>query len=157
MMEGIGTKMNKMTAAVTASLLMVAVGTVGSVRAAPITREANLSGDSFQGGDPNATGRAVLDVMPAQGKICFLITYRRMIEPTYGSIHSGSMDFGGPLEVTLFNGDRGGRSSPIKGCARDLDRDTLREIKDQPRRFYVDINQHVYANSVIRGPLRRSR
>lgn len=147
--------MKKMIAATTASLVMLAFGAVGSVAAAPIMREANLSGDDFEGGDPNATGRAVLDVMPAQGKICFRITYRRMIEPTYGSIHSGSMEFGGPLEVTLFNGDRGGRPSLITGCARDQDPDTLREIKDHPRRFYVDINQHVYANSAIRGRLQR--
>ena len=154
--EGMDMKIKRMAAGMGASLMLIAVAAVGPVSAAPILREAALSGDDFQEGDPNATGRAALDVMPARGKICFRITYRRMVEPTYGSIHSGSMEFGGPLEVTLFNGDRGGRSSPIEGCVRNLDPETLREIKEHPRRFYVDLNQHVYANSAIRGLLQRS-
>ena len=128
---------------------------VGSVSAAPVPRQATLSGDGFEGGDPNARGRAVLRIAPSGGRVCFRISYRRMIEPTYGSVHSGSMESGGPLEVTLFNGDKGGRPSPIEGCAEDLPADVLREIKEHPSRFYVDINQHVYADSALRGPLMR--
>lgn len=143
--------------AAVAILLTVALSlvVVGAVSAAPAAREASLSGNDVEGGDPNASGRAVLRVAPVDGTICFRITYRRMIAPTYGSIHSGSKEFGGPLEVTLFNGDKGGRSSPIRGCVRDLSEDLLRDIKQHPRRFYVDINQHVYANSVIRGRIHK--
>lgn len=123
--------------------------------AAPGRRVATLSGQGFPGGDPNARGRAVLWVNPAQEKICFRIRFRRLIKPNYGSIHRGPRSSDGPLEVTLFNGDRGMRSSPIKGCARDLPREVVREIKRHPRRFYVELDQHTYANSTVRGRIRR--
>lgn len=116
-----------------------------------------VSGERVEGGDPDATGRAVLQVRPARGRICFRITFRRLINPNYGSIHSGSKQYGGPLEVTLFNGDKGMRSSPIEGCARDLSRDILREIKQNPRKFYVQLDQHTYANSIVRGRLHRPK
>ena len=154
-MGAVGGGWRMRTSTISGVLVALALLAVGSVSAAPAPREATLSGDGFDGGDPNGRGAAVLRVSPSDRKVCFRITYRRMIEPTYGSIHSGSMEFGGPLEVTLFNGDRGGRPSPIRGCARDLPADVLREINQHPRRFYVDINQHVYADSALRGPLMR--
>ena len=118
-------------------------------------RIAELSGRGFQGGDRNGSGNADLRIKPAQGKICFRITFKRLIDPNYGAILSGSMEYGGALEVTLFNGDRGMRSSPIKGCASNLEPRLLRSIKDHPRRFYVQIDQHTYANSALRGEIRR--
>ncbi|MDQ4145463.1 MAG: hypothetical protein M3198_17320 [Actinomycetota bacterium] len=118
-------------------------------------RIARLSGDGFQEGDPNASGRTDLKIRPARGTICFRITFKRMIDPNYGAILSGSLRYGGALEVTLFNGDRGMRPSPIEGCARNLEPRLLRSIRDEPRRFYVQIDQHSYANSAIRGRIRR--
>ena len=118
-------------------------------------READLSGRGFDSGDPNGTGHASLRIRPIDGKICFRITHRRIVDPNYGGIYSGPIDSYGVLEVTLFNGDRGMRPSPIEGCARNLERRLLRKIKRHPRRFYVQIDQHTFANSAVRGTLKR--
>ena len=69
-------------------------------------RVAELSGRGFEGGDPNATGKAVLRVNPAAGRICFRITFRRLIDPNFGGVYRGSRSTGGSSHVTLFNGDR---------------------------------------------------
>lgn len=52
-------------------------------------REAVPSGEGFSGGDPNATGRAELRIRPALERVCFHITFKKLVHPNYGSIHSG--------------------------------------------------------------------
>lgn len=138
------------TCALTAALTLV-VG--GLAAAAPARRTALMSGDTY-GGDPNGKGRAVLRVDPAANRVCFRITFRRVAKPNFGGIHRGN-DYGGPLEVTLFNGDKGPRSSPIRGCARDVARPILREIKNHPGRFWVKMNHYSYAKSSLSGRIRR--
>ena len=145
-----------------ASLVVVALGlstamVIGGIAlATPVKRVASLNGN-FEGGDPNASGRAVLRIDRAAARICFRITFEKMVEPTYGAILKGSADtnYGNELKITLFNGDQGGRSSPITGCARNLPRDVLKSINKHPRRFFVQIDQHVYENAVLRGEIRR--
>ncbi len=74
--------------------------------------------------------------------MCFRITYEGTeMNPTYGSIDRGHGDTG-EMELQLFNNDNGPHSSPIKGCVEDVERPLLREIKDHPRRFWVDIFQY---------------
>lgn len=140
----------KRTAALVAGLTVLVSGIA---LAEPARRTARLSGDTY-GGDPNATGRAVLRVDVPGNKVCFRITYRRLAEPNFGGLYRGN-EYGSALEVTLFNGDRGPRSSPIRGCARDLPRPILREIEEHPRRFWVKTSKYGYANSALSGRLHR--
>ena len=142
------TATKRISALVAALTLLVG----GLALAEPTRRTARLSGKTY-GGDPNGTGRAVLRVDVPGRKVCFRITYRRLVEPNFGGLHRGN-EYGSPLEVTLFNGDRGPRSSPIRGCARDLARPILREIEQHPRRFWVKISKYAYANSALSGRLR---
>ena len=130
--------------------LTVLVG--GLASAEPARRTARLSGKTYSG-DPNGTGRAVLRVDVPGNKVCFRITYRRLVEPNFGGLYRGN-EYGSALEVTLFTGDRGPRSSPIRGCARNVQRPILREIEDHPRRFWVKVSKYGYANSALSGRLR---
>ena len=149
--------MKRRIGVIVALVAAMAIVASGFASAGIGTRVARLSGEGFHGGDPNGMGRAVLRVDPAGEKVCFRITFKRLVDPNYGGIYKGSVGTGGSLEVTLFNGDEGMRPSPIKGCARDLPAGVLREIKKHPRRYFVQIDQHTYANSALRGEIRRPR
>lgn len=146
--------MRRMVASATAALLMGGL-LGGDAVADPVRRVASLSGDAtFYEGDPNASGRAVLKLTPARRKICFRITFKKMRDPFFGSIHQEDGDLG----VELFNGDRGTRSSPIKGCARDLNRKVIRKIARRPRNFLVHLTNHEYLHeSAVAGRLKRPR
>ena len=131
------------------AILALTVVAVGIAVAAPAKRVANLTSSS----DSNAKGRAVLRVNPAERRICFRITFEGTnMNPTYGGI-----DRGGPSRehaVQLFNNDNGPHSSPIEGCARELERRLVHEIKEHPRRFWVNLFQYGTDNE-LRGRIHR--
>ena len=134
-----------LTAAVLAAFILnTAVASADTAR-----RTATMSGDNG-----SKTGRAVLQVDSGANMICFQITFRGVHRPNFGGIYRGG-HYGAALEVTLFNGDRGPRSSPVTGCARDLARPIVKEIKEHPRRFWVKINHYSYPGSLLRGRIGR--
>lgn len=122
----------------------------GLAVAAPAPRVATMSGET----KPNATGRAALRIDPAANKVCFEITFEGVADPNFGSINRGNGN-GEVFEVELFNGDRGPRSSPVKGCARDVPRPILREIKEHPRRFWVNTSHYSFHDSAMIGRIRK--
>ena len=133
-------------------VLAMTVLAVGMAIAAPVKRVATLSSSS----DPDARGRAVLRVDRSERKICFRITWEdTTMNPTYGSIQRGE-GYGAQTEVQLFNNDNGPHSSPIEGCARDVERRLVREIKEHPKRFWVNIFQYASDNE-LEGRIRRAQ
>lgn len=141
--------MKRLSTSVLAVALALAVS-AGVAAADPARRTATLSGN-----DDSKTGRAVLRIDPPGGRICFRITFEGVHRPNFGGIYRGSHS-GAALEVTLFNGDRGPRSSPVEGCARDLARPIVREIKRHPGRFWVKINHYSFAGSLLTGKIERA-
>ena len=134
------------------AVLAVSVLAAGTAAAAPARRVATLSSPN----DENAKGRAALRVDPSERRICFRITWEGTeMNPTYGSINRGH-GYRTQHEVQLFNNDNGPHSSPIQGCAREVDRRLVREIKDHPRRFWVNIFQYG-SDDALQGRIRRPR
>ncbi len=124
----------------------------GMAVAAPSKRVASLSSST----DSNARGRAVLRVDPAARRVCFRITWEgTRMNPTYGSIDRGYGDTS-QNELQLFNNDEGPHSSPIEGCVREVERVLLKEIKEHPRRFWVDLFQYGTENE-LHGRIRTPR
>ena len=133
-------------------VLALTVGAVGIAVAAPARRVAKLSSSN----DPGLMGRAILRVNPSERRICFRITWTRSsFNPTFGSIHLGIGD-SSTFEIQLFNNDNGPHYSPIEGCARELERGLVREIKDHPRRFSVEMFQYG-TDAGLEGRIRRPR
>lgn len=133
-------------------ILSVAVVPAGMAVAATSKRVASLKSSN----DSDARGRAVLRIDPAAGRVCFRITFEgTSMNPTYGSIDRG-YGYAAQHELQLFNNDEGPHSSPIEGCVRDAERALLREVKEHPRRFWVDMFQYATDNE-LHGRIRTPR
>ena len=131
---------------------MVLVGTA----AAYTPRNATLSGDvEVPGpGDPNGSGHARLKLYPAKGKICYRVAWSRIQNPAAGHIHKGPAGVAGPVKVTLFDKVIS-NNDYYSACAKGLGHKLLRNIKEHPKRFYVNLHNESYPEGAIRGQLHR--
>ena len=104
--------------------------------------------------DPNGTGRATVRLFPAAQKVCFDIRWARIESPYAAHIHRGAADEEGPVVVTLFTVRRLSKSvKRVAGCARGVDTSLVTEIKEHPRRFYLNVHTPAYEGGAIRGQL----
>jgi hypothetical protein len=106
-------------------------------------------------GAPAGSGHATVTLRPAKQKICFRITYKK-IGPKRGlnaGIYKGPKGQNGALVKTLFSGPR---SSPVKGCAKNVAKTDMKAIREKPRQFHVTVKNAKYPNSgAIRGQLKQ--
>jgi hypothetical protein len=118
---------------------------------------ANLTGGQVVGGQgaPAGAGQARITLRPKKQKICFRITYKK-IGPRKGlnaAIYKGKKGQNGALVQTLFTGKR---SSPVKGCAKNVAKSDMKAIRAKPRQFNVAVKNAKYPNSgAIRGQLKQ--
>ena len=135
-------------------LAATALAPAQSLTTAPVRLVAELDGQNEvpDRGDPNGSGTARVRVWRPLRKVCFYITYERILAPTAGHIHKGVTGVAGPIKVRLFE-SAAGRASPIRGCERDVPRDLIRRIVRRPRRFYVNLHNSEYPEGAVRGQL----
>jgi hypothetical protein len=116
--------------------------------------KANLKGaNEVPGpGDTDGRGKARIRVRPAAGTVCFRLRWNNIAEPpTKAHIHKGAKGVAGPVVVTLFDG-----TATNKGCVTGLDTALLRDIKQHPRQYYVNIHNAEFPDGAIRGQLKRN-
>ncbi len=117
---------------------------------------ANLSGAAVVPGpgDPDATGRAELRLLPEKKKICFIFTHESLApdDPVLGEVHRAPEGVSGPTVVTLFEGIPGMKSSAIGKCAKTKG-SVLKDLARHPERFYVDLHTPLFPDGAIRGQL----
>ena len=108
-------------------------------------------------GAPAGSGNARITLRPHKQKICFRITYKK-IGPRKGlnaAIYKGKKGQNGPLVQTLFSGKR---SSPVKGCAKNVAKADMKAIRQKPRQYNVDVKNAKYSQAgAIRGQLKQRR
>jgi len=145
----------RMIAAATAIALVGALATGALAGNDRNKLRANLTGaaEAPDNGDPNGSGTAFVTLKSRVKRVCFNITFRRIAKPIAGHIHRGARNVAGPIVVPLFE-RASGASSPIRGCAKDVSRDTIRRIRNRPGRFYVNLHNAPFPAGVIRGQLR---
>lgn len=119
---------------------------------------ANLTGGQVVPGGqgaPAGAGSARITLRPKKQKICFRITYKK-IGPRKGlnaAIYKGKKGQNGALVQTLFTGKR---SSPVKGCAKNVKKSDMKAIRAKPRQFNVAVKNAKYPNNgAIRGQLKQ--
>jgi hypothetical protein len=105
-------------------------------------------------GDANGSGNAKVTLKPRVKRVCFTISFSRIGRPAAGHIHRGGRSVAGPVVVTLFE-RANGVSSPHSGCEGNVSRGLIRDIREHPGRFYVNLHNAAFPDGAIRGQLRR--
>jgi hypothetical protein len=115
---------------------------------------ANLSGaKEVPGpGDEDGKGKAAVKVKPSDGRLCFALRWRDIAEPTAAHIHKAPKGEAGDVVVPLFAGE-----ADESGCIEGLDEALLRDIKRNPRDYYVNIHNAEFEAGAIRGQLKRGK
>ncbi len=103
------------------------------------------------GGDPDGSGRAIIDIEQDKGQICFDVQVKGIALPASSvRIHAGAAGATGPMVVDL------GRPSDAKGRARGCANASLplmTAIWSNPAGFYVSVQDATYPNGALRGQL----
>jgi hypothetical protein len=139
---------------IVATLVAVGVMAIGGVAAAGTMLEATLTGEAEVNnsgpnqGDLDGTGKATLNLMPTQERICYTITVRRIKPATMAHIHEAPAGQNGEI-VKMLKAPSDGSS---KGCVR-LARAKILEIKNNPSEFYVNVHNRPFPNGALRGQL----
>jgi hypothetical protein len=121
--------------------------------ASPLLGENEVPGP----GDDNGRGRAVINLNVREQRVCFDLSWRRIESPTAAHIHPGRRGVANPPLVPLFQSTTPLPDSirGVRGCVGGVERAVLRDIRDNPRRFYVNIHNETFPDGAIRAQLRR--
>lgn len=136
---------------ITAAAAFGALIVPGVVSGAIVVMEAKLKGsEEPSGGDPDGRGTAEIAANAKKGKVCSVITYKRIQEPVAAHIHKGKQGVDGPIVVTLEDGSF---PSGEASCAKNVAKDLIKQITEKPQRFYVNVHTGDFPTGAIRGQL----
>ncbi len=126
--------------------------------AAPVVLHAALSGPAEVPGpgDADATGAAEIKINVEKRSVCFVLIVKDLALPaTAAHIHAGTADVAGDIVVTLAPpAEIGGSGFGLaKGCVRDQPRPILRQIRNTPGDFYVNVHNDEFPAGGVRGQL----
>lgn len=111
--------------------------------------EVNSQGVPNQG-DPDGSGSAKITLNQGQGKICFELSVSNIMLPAAAAhIHEAPAGQNGPVVVGLTAPDASGKSS---GCV-SVDRDLIKEIRQTPSNYYVNVHNSEFPAGAVRGQL----
>ena len=157
-------------ALLTAGILVLSLGAwVVGVSARTTELEAGLNGEkevSSTGekgvGDLDGRGKAEVLINVERRRACFSLSWRGIEPPSMAHIHDGDKDTAGPIVIAFFmTGDEaapGDQDLPdtlngVDGCVTGVEKSLLRDIKRNPRQFYVNIHNDPFPAGAIRGQL----
>ena len=144
-------------------VLAAAVGFALLVPAAPasaavVPLEAALSGaEEVPGpGDPDGSGAALVNVNVKKQKVCFTLVVLGITLPAAAAhIHEGETGVAGGIVVTLAAPAEvaGSGIGVATGCVPDLAKPLLRDIKNNPDQYYVNVHTSDFPDGAVRGQL----
>jgi sugar lactone lactonase YvrE len=108
---------------------------------------ANVTG----GGDPDGTGRAIIDIEQDKGQICFDVDIKGVVLPASSvRIHTGAAGTAGPMVVDL--GKATDTRGKVRGCA-NASLPLMTAIWSNPAGYYVSVQDAAFPNGALRGQL----
>ncbi|MCO8275532.1 CHRD domain-containing protein [Actinoplanes sp. TRM 88003] len=124
--------------------------------------EAFMSGDQevpTEGGPAvgDRNGRAAGFVTPRNRFLNYAFAWTRISEPTLGHIHRGERGTNGDVVVPLFATPIPDGVVALSGTVPVTDAGLLREIKDRPRDFYLNLHTEEQPGGAVRGQLSARR
>jgi hypothetical protein len=106
-------------------------------------------------GDPDGSGTMDLTLNQGQEEICFDLAVAGIAAPTRAHIHRGEAGSNGPIVVFFFDVVI---PDPIPvafdGCV-DVPADLIKEIRQNPDGFYINVHNAEFPAGAIRGQLNK--
>jgi hypothetical protein len=99
-------------------------------------------------GDPDGSGTALITLNQGQGLVCWELTADGIAPATAAHIHRGAAGVPGPVVVPLSPPTSGSSS----GC-RSADPALIKEIRQHPENFYVNVHNADFPAGALRGQL----
>ena len=121
--------------------------------------EATLAGGDNEvpdPGDPDGSGAAQIKVDVRKEKVCFTLVVLDVTLPTAAAhIHEGAAGVAGDISIGLSAPVEVGSSGIglATGCARNQARPLLRDIKNNPDQYYVNVHTSDFPGGAVRGQL----
>lgn len=143
---------------VATSVGFVLVFPVAPATAAPTILETSLTGAAEVPGpgDADAFGAAEIKVNVKKEKVCFTLVVLDLTLPTAAAhIHEGEAGVAGDIVVTLEAPAEiaGSGVGLATGCVGDQPRPLLRDIKNNPDLYYVNVHTSDFPDGAVRGQL----
>jgi hypothetical protein len=118
--------------------------------------------NSLHGGDPfsavlsgHGSGTAMITLNPGQREVCWEVTVASLTAPVFAShIHKGGAGVNGPIVVPFFNTGFTTPSSAtsFSGCEENVDRALMKDIRDNPAGYYVNVHTSCAGQPATCGP-----
>jgi CHRD domain len=152
---------------VVCAVVLVGIFNLGGITTASgqgdeIRLDATLSGDQeVPPADPDGTGRAKVELKPAEEQVCFAVSFRNIGTPNRGHIHQGVAGMNGDIVVEFFElvaipsdprHDELEDRSRLEGCV-PASLSILNAIAANPAGFYVNLHNARFPAGAIRGQL----
>jgi len=112
---------------------------------------ANEIGNDGQRGAGDPNGRGSFNATIDGRRICYGLAVTNIGAPVAAHIHQGAQNRNGDVVVTLKHPRRGDPGAASR-CVR-VSRSLAADIRDRPRRFYVNVHNERYPAGAVRGQL----
>jgi hypothetical protein len=99
-------------------------------------------------GDPDGSGEVHITLNQGQGLVCFQLSVADIATATAAHIHRGPVGVAGPVVVGLTPPASGFSS----GCV-SADPDLIKDIRQNPEGYYVNVHNSAFPAGAIRGQL----
>lgn len=102
-------------------------------------------------GDPDGVGKVRIALFPGRGAICYSIRVRGITLPASAAhLHAAPWGSAGPVVVTLGTPDANGKA---RGCVTGVDPLLIKDIRMNPRQYYVNVHTTDFPDGAVRGQL----
>ncbi len=128
--------------AVMALALLTAVPAMADGR--PLTAELSGAAEVPGPGDPDGSGAAHVTLNQGLGVVCWTLTFADIAEPFAAHIHFGAAGEAGGVAVAL---------NTSSGCTDGVDKDLIKDIRQNPQNYYVNVHNGDFPPGAIRGQL----
>lgn len=159
MMRSTRTTLRSATALATAAALIgvsaapaLAHSTSGRLLKATMSGANEVSATGQKGvGDPDGTGTARISINSGQNRLCYTLRVKNIDAAKAAHIHEAKAGMAGPVVVTLTEPNANGFA---RGCVK-VKRADLRDIRRNPKNYYVNVHNEKYPGGAVRGQLKK--
>ncbi|HRH41524.1 MAG TPA: CHRD domain-containing protein [Pyrinomonadaceae bacterium] len=105
-------------------------------------------------GDADGTGTADITLHHDSREVCFDLKISNIGSATMAHIHKAAAGKAGDVVVTLTPLPNNKESH---GCVKNVDKDLIKNMKDNPADFYVNVHTAEFPDGAIRGQLSQKK